>query len=135
MSGTTVPGTSVSGTAVTGTTVCPAVDASVSVTTMSGGPHLTPPPSPSRPTDSPGAAPTPRVPAVESAEFCCVLRSRLGRHSLVYGAEVDGVDPHCPGEQFDGTVGSEVSDGRRQRPWLLAETYPAERQPTARLSL
>ncbi|XP_043216403.1 decapping and exoribonuclease protein-like isoform X2 [Amphibalanus amphitrite] len=44
--------------------------------------------------DSPGAAPDPHTPAVESAEFCCVLRSRLGRHSVVYGAEVDGVDPH-----------------------------------------
>ncbi|KAF0299349.1 Decapping and exoribonuclease protein [Amphibalanus amphitrite] len=47
--------------------------------------------------DSPGAAPDPHTPAVESAEFCCVLRSRLGRHSVVYGAEVDGVDPHREG--------------------------------------
>ena len=50
--------------------------------------------------DSPGAAPDPRAPAVESAEFCCVLRSRLGSHSLVYGAEVDGVDPHRLGESL-----------------------------------
>ena len=48
--------------------------------------------------DSPDAAANPRVPVVESAEFCCVLRSRLGRHSLVYGAEVDGLDPHHPGQ-------------------------------------
>jgi len=29
----------------------------------------------------------------ECKEYCCVLRSRLAAHSLVYAAEVDGVDP------------------------------------------
>ena len=29
----------------------------------------------------------------ENKEYNCVLRSRLASHSLVYGAEVDGVDP------------------------------------------
>ncbi|KAA0201200.1 hypothetical protein HAZT_HAZT007540 [Hyalella azteca] len=29
----------------------------------------------------------------ENKEYCCVLRSRLASHSLVYGAEVDGADP------------------------------------------
>ena len=29
----------------------------------------------------------------ENEEYCCVLRSRLSSHSLVYGAEVDGADP------------------------------------------
>jgi len=29
----------------------------------------------------------------ECKEYCCVLRSRLESHSLVYAAEVDGVDP------------------------------------------
>lgn len=29
----------------------------------------------------------------ENVEYCCVLRSRLGNQSLVYGAEVDGADP------------------------------------------
>lgn len=29
----------------------------------------------------------------ENKEYCCVLRSRLALHSLVYGAEVDGADP------------------------------------------
>ncbi|KAK3877006.1 hypothetical protein Pcinc_018259 [Petrolisthes cinctipes] len=29
----------------------------------------------------------------ENEEYCCVVRSRLESHSLVYGAEVDGADP------------------------------------------
>ena len=29
----------------------------------------------------------------ECKELCCVMRSRLASHSLVYVAEVDGVDP------------------------------------------
>ncbi|XP_053653693.2 decapping and exoribonuclease protein [Cherax quadricarinatus] len=29
----------------------------------------------------------------ENEEYCCVVRSRLDNHSLVYGAEVDGADP------------------------------------------
>lgn len=29
----------------------------------------------------------------ENKEYCCVLRSRLALHSLVYGAEVDGAEP------------------------------------------
>ncbi|XP_042228671.1 decapping and exoribonuclease protein-like [Homarus americanus] len=29
----------------------------------------------------------------ENEEYCCVIRSRLESHSLVYGAEVDGADP------------------------------------------
>lgn len=29
----------------------------------------------------------------ENEEYCCVVRSRLENHSLVYGAEVDGADP------------------------------------------
>ncbi|CAL4109797.1 unnamed protein product, partial [Meganyctiphanes norvegica] len=32
-------------------------------------------------------------PVDENEEYCCVLRSRLGVHSMVYGAEVDGADP------------------------------------------
>ncbi|XP_022648592.1 decapping and exoribonuclease protein-like isoform X1 [Varroa jacobsoni] len=41
----------------------------------------------------PGGRPTPQEPINEKEEFCSVVRTRLGqRHSLVYGAEVDGVD-------------------------------------------
>lgn len=29
----------------------------------------------------------------ENEEYCCMMRSSLGEHSLVYGAEVDGADP------------------------------------------
>ena len=29
-------------------------------------------------------------PVNENEEFCCVFRSRLGGHSIVYGAEMDG---------------------------------------------
>lgn len=29
----------------------------------------------------------------ENEEYCCMMRSRLHNHSLVYGAEVDGADP------------------------------------------
>ena len=29
-------------------------------------------------------------PVNESEEFCCMFRSRLGCHSIVYGAEMDG---------------------------------------------
>lgn len=29
----------------------------------------------------------------ENEEYCCMVRSSLGEHSLVYGAEVDGADP------------------------------------------
>lgn len=29
----------------------------------------------------------------ENEEYCCMVRSCLGEHSLVYGAEVDGADP------------------------------------------
>ena len=29
-------------------------------------------------------------PVNENEEFCCIFRSRLGGHSIVYGAEMDG---------------------------------------------
>ena len=29
-------------------------------------------------------------PVNENEEFCCIFRSRLGSHSIVYGAEMDG---------------------------------------------
>jgi RAT1-interacting protein len=41
--------------------------------------------------DSGNAPSMPNVkPVNENEEFCCVFRSRLGGHSIVYGAEVDG---------------------------------------------
>ncbi len=30
-----------------------------------------------------------------TASFCCVLRLRLGEHSILMGAEMDGFDPAC----------------------------------------
>ena len=35
--------------------------------------------------------PNTKEPVVEPEEFCCVYRTRLGPHSLVYGAEMDGL--------------------------------------------
>ena len=31
------------------------------------------------------------LPVNESEEFCCVFRTRLGKHSVVFGAEMDGL--------------------------------------------
>ncbi|XP_037074049.1 decapping and exoribonuclease protein-like isoform X2 [Pollicipes pollicipes] len=62
----------------------------------------------------------PHVPVLEGEEFCCVLRSRLGSHSLVYGAEVDGLDPHHTGDpstmaRFVELKTSREVDNQRQR--------------------
>ena len=37
-------------------------------------------------------------PVVESEEFCCVYRTRLGPHSIVFGAEMDAIQPRSDGE-------------------------------------
>ncbi|KAH9382016.1 hypothetical protein HPB48_022241 [Haemaphysalis longicornis] len=41
----------------------------------------------------PGGAPDPEAVLNECEEYCVVVRSRLESHSLVFGAEVDAVDP------------------------------------------
>ncbi len=47
--------------------------------------------------DTPGEASsrpssnTSSKPVNEAEEFCCVFRTRLGKHSVVYGAEMDGL--------------------------------------------
>ena len=56
---------------------------------------------------SPLLDPTP--PVIESEEFCCMFRTRLGAHSIVYGAEMDGLEVsdglklrHGPNASADG---------------------------------
>jgi len=39
--------------------------------------------------NSPGEAPNTEAPVNENEEFCCLFRTRVGRVSLVYGAEMD----------------------------------------------
>ncbi len=43
---------------------------------------------------------SPAPPVLEAEEYCCVFRTRLGAHSLVYGAEMDGkiVGGHTEGD-------------------------------------
>lgn len=45
--------------------------------------------------DTPTGEPDPEPPVIESEEFCCVFRTRIGLgagHSIVYGGEMDGVE-------------------------------------------
>ena len=37
-------------------------------------------------------------PVNENEEFCCLFRTRLGSHSVVYGAEMDGYRLRTPSE-------------------------------------
>ena len=39
------------------------------------------------------------TPVNENEEFCCLFRTRLGSHSIVYGAEMDGYRLRTPAEQ------------------------------------
>jgi len=43
----------------------------------------------------------------EAEEFCCVFRTRLGKHSVVYGAEMDGVN--VPNEASSSSSSSSSS--------------------------
>ncbi|KAG0729817.1 Decapping and exoribonuclease protein [Chionoecetes opilio] len=58
----------------------------------------------------------------ENEEYCCMMRSRLQDHSLVFGAEVDGADPalykapHADLKAFvELKTGKEVTSEREQR--------------------
>lgn len=42
--------------------------------------------------DTMSGEPDPAPPVIESEEFCCMFRTRMGSHSIVYGAEMDGVE-------------------------------------------
>merc|ERR1712061_549880 len=42
--------------------------------------------------DTVNGGPDPTPPVVESEEFCCMFRTRMGAHSIVYGAEMDGLE-------------------------------------------
>eukprot|EP00095_Tigriopus_kingsejongensis_P002537 snap_masked-scaffold344_size201325-processed-gene-1.0 protein:Tk02537 transcript:snap_masked-scaffold344_size201325-processed-gene-1.0-mRNA-1 annotation:"protein dom3z" len=42
--------------------------------------------------DRPGVKPDPHAPLNTNEEFCCMFRTRLGTSSVVYGAEMDGVE-------------------------------------------
>ena len=37
----------------------------------------------------PGEAPNTEIPVNENEEFCCLFRTRIGKVSVVYGAEMD----------------------------------------------
>lgn len=39
-----------------------------------------------------GERPNINVPVNENEEFCCMFRTRLGNHELLYGAEMDGIE-------------------------------------------
>ena len=44
----------------------------------------------------------PIPPVIESEEFCCMFRTRLGAHSIVYGAEMDGLEVN---DRLNGLTG------------------------------
>lgn len=44
---------------------------------------------------SPGGNPNPNEQLNTNAEFCCVLKTRIGGLPLLYGAEVDAVMKEC----------------------------------------
>lgn len=44
---------------------------------------------------SPDASPNPNEKLDTNSEFCCVLKTRLAGHSLLYGAEVDAIRKEC----------------------------------------
>ena len=46
-------------------------------------------------TDSENSEPDPKQQLDTNAEFCCVLKTRLGNHHLLYGAEIDAVKKNC----------------------------------------
>lgn len=41
--------------------------------------------------DKPGEAPNADEPLSELEEMCCIFRSQIGEHKLLYGAEIDGL--------------------------------------------
>jgi len=45
--------------------------------------------------DSENSEPDPKQQLDTNAEFCCVLKTRLGNHHLLYGAEIDAVKKNC----------------------------------------
>jgi len=52
--------------------------------------------------DTVNGQPDPSPPVVESEEFCCMFRTRLGAHSIVYGAEMDGLEVN---DRLNGLTG------------------------------
>lgn len=48
--------------------------------------------------EEPGQEPDTKKPVAETEELCCVFRSKLNNHSVVYAAEMDGV---CSDEPVD----------------------------------
>lgn len=46
-------------------------------------------------TATPESIPDPRQHLNTNAEFCCVLKTKLAGHSLLYGAEVDALRKEC----------------------------------------
>jgi len=56
--------------------------------------------------DSEDSEPDPKQRLDTNAEFCCVLKTRLGNHHLLYGAEIDAVKKNCkpPWDNLQGFV-------------------------------
>lgn len=43
--------------------------------------------------DSATSKPNPSIPVNEKEEYCSVMKGKLGNHTILFSAEVDGVDP------------------------------------------